>query len=128
MQEAGKTVQQLRELVALPEDLGSIPSTHTVCNSCCRGPETFFSPILAPGMHVVYSIQPACTPASQKRASDPITDGCKALCRCWELNSGPLEEQPVLLTSELSLQPTTRTGTFKSFIIDVIIDWLWPHG
>ena len=25
-------------------------------------------------------------------------------CSCWELNSGPLEEQPVLLTSEPSLQ------------------------
>jgi hypothetical protein len=24
---------------------------------------------------------------------------------CWELNSGPLEEQSVLLTSEPSLQP-----------------------
>jgi hypothetical protein len=26
-------------------------------------------------------------------------------CGCWELNSGPLEEQPVLLTTEPSLQP-----------------------
>ena len=26
-------------------------------------------------------------------------------CGCWELNSGPLEEQSVLLTAELSLQP-----------------------
>ena len=30
---------------------------------------------------------------------DPITDGC------WELNSGPLEEQSVLLIAEPSLQP-----------------------
>jgi len=29
----------------------------------------------------------------QKRASDPITDGCEPPCGCWELNSGPLEEQ-----------------------------------
>jgi hypothetical protein len=26
-------------------------------------------------------------------------------CGCWELNSGPLEEQSLLLTSEPSLQP-----------------------
>ena len=31
----------------------------------------------------------------QKRASDPIIDGCKPLCGCWGLNSGPLEEQSV---------------------------------
>jgi len=41
----------------------------------------------------------------QKRASDPITDGCEPPCGCWELNSGPLEEQSVLLTTEPSLQP-----------------------
>jgi hypothetical protein len=40
----------------------------------------------------------------QKRASDPITDGCEPPCGCWELNSGPLEEQSVLLTTEPSLQ------------------------
>jgi hypothetical protein len=37
-------------------------------------------------------------------ASDPITDGCELLYGCWELNSGPLEEQSVLLTTEPSLQ------------------------
>jgi hypothetical protein len=41
----------------------------------------------------------------QKRALDPITDGCKPPGGCWELNSGPLEEQSVLLTAEPSLQP-----------------------
>jgi hypothetical protein len=40
----------------------------------------------------------------QKRASDLITDGCEPPRGCWELNSGPLEEQSVLLTSEPSLQ------------------------
>ena len=38
-------------------------------------------------------------------ASDPITDGCEPPCGCWELNSGPMWEQSVLLTSESSLQP-----------------------
>ena len=41
-------------------------------------------------------------PAGQKRAPDPITD--EPPCGCWELNSGPLEEQAMLLTSEPSLQ------------------------
>jgi hypothetical protein len=41
----------------------------------------------------------------QKRASDPITDGCEPPCGCWELNSGPLEEQSVVFTAEPSLQP-----------------------
>jgi hypothetical protein len=44
---------------------------------------------------------------------DPITDGCELPCGCWELNSGPLEEQSVLLTSEASLQPcigSSETG------------------
>jgi hypothetical protein len=40
----------------------------------------------------------------QKRASDLITDGCKPPCGPWDLNSGPLEEQSVLLTAEPSLQ------------------------
>ena len=35
-----------------------------------------------------------------------VKDACELPCRCWELNPGPLEEQPVLLTAELSLQPS----------------------
>ena len=34
----------------------------------------------------------------------PITDGCEPPCGFWKLNSGPLEEQLVLLTAEPSLQ------------------------
>jgi hypothetical protein len=41
--------------------------------------------------------------AYQKRALNPITDGCEPPCGCWELNSRPLEEQSVLLTTEPSL-------------------------
>jgi hypothetical protein len=33
-----------------------------------------------------------------------ITDGCEPPCGRWKLNSGPLEEQSVLLTTEPSLQ------------------------
>ena len=43
--------------------------------------------------------------AHQKRASDPITDGCEPPSGYWELNSGLLEEQSGLLTTEPSLQP-----------------------
>jgi len=46
----------------------------------------------------------SCLQTHQKRASDPITDGCEPPCGCWYLNSGPLEEQSVLLTPEPSLQ------------------------
>jgi hypothetical protein len=41
----------------------------------------------------------------QKRASDLITDDCEPPCGGWDLNSGPLEEQSVLLTAEPSHQP-----------------------
>lgn len=29
----------------------------------------------------------------------------ESLCGCWDLNSSPLQEQPMLLTAEPSLQP-----------------------
>jgi len=32
-----------------------------------------------------------------------VTDSCELPCECWELNPSPLEEQPVLLTTEESL-------------------------
>ena len=47
------------------------------------------------------------TQTHQKRASDPITDGCEPPCGYWELNSGPLEEQSVLLIAEPSLLCTS---------------------
>jgi hypothetical protein len=48
----------------------------------------------------------ACIPACQKReTSDHIIDGCESLCH-RDLNSGPLEEQSMLLTTEPSRQPT----------------------
>ena len=48
----------------------------------------------------------------QKKPSNPITDGCEPSCGCWELNSRPLEEQSVLLTTKPSLQPSKN---FKGF-------------
>jgi hypothetical protein len=46
-----------------------------------------------------------CFQTHQKRASNLITGGREPPCGCWDLNSGPSEEQSVLLTAEPSLQP-----------------------
>jgi hypothetical protein len=46
----------------------------------------------------------------QNGVSDLITGGCEPPCGCWDLNSGPLKEQSVLLPAEPSHQPN------KSFI------------
>jgi hypothetical protein len=45
-----------------------------------------------------------CLQTHQKRASDLITDGCEPPCSCWDLNSGPLKEQTVFLTTKPPLQ------------------------
>jgi hypothetical protein len=34
-----------------------------------------------------------------------VIDNCELPCGCWKLTLGPLEEQPVLLTIEPSVQP-----------------------
>lgn len=44
----------------------------------------------------------------QNRELDPLELElyiCQSPCRYWELNPSPLEEQPILLTAEPSLQP-----------------------
>jgi hypothetical protein len=46
-----------------------------------------------------------CLQTHHKVASGLITDDCEPPCGCWEFNSGPVEEQSVLLTAEPSLQP-----------------------
>jgi hypothetical protein len=48
----------------------------------------------------------------QKRSWDPNTESCELPSGCWELNSGPLEEQSVLLSAESSLQPSASTLNF----------------
>ena len=53
-------------------------------------------------MHTISAYMCACRP---ERAPDLITDGCEPPYGCWELNSRPLEEQAMLLTTEPSLQP-----------------------
>lgn len=49
----------------------------------------------------------AQSPRRSEEGIDPperVMDGCQITCRCWELNMGPLEGQPVLLTVAPSLQ------------------------
>ena len=55
------------------------------------------------------NIHCCCLQTHQKRALDPFTNGCEPPCGCWELNSGHLEEQSVLLITEPSLQPQTKS-------------------
>lgn len=61
------------------------------------------------------SILSACMPIHLKRASNPIVDGCEICFCCWDLNSVPLEEMPVPLTTEPSHQnhPKVISNTFK---------------
>jgi hypothetical protein len=50
----------------------------------------------------------ACVCAYVKVSGPPwagVTDNCDPTCGCWELNQGLLEEQPMLLTTEPTLQP-----------------------
>ena len=42
----------------------------------------------------------------------------KLPCGCWELNPGPLEEQPVLLTTEPSLQPLSLVFLWYSWVCE----------
>lgn len=47
----------------------------------------------------------SCLPPCQKRVSYLDIDACNLSCDCLELNSVPLDKQPVLLSAESSLQP-----------------------
>jgi hypothetical protein len=63
----------------------------------------------------------------QKGASDLITEGCEPPCGCWDLNSGPSEEQSGLLSAEPSLQPLVvglYTSPDKLCTLEAI---LWVH-
>jgi hypothetical protein len=51
-------------------------------------------------------------PAYQNRASDYIIDGCELLYSCCELTSESLEEQPVLLMTEPSLQHHCKVSSW----------------
>lgn len=55
----------------------------------------------------------------QKRVGFPGTgtiDGCKLQYGCWKSNPGLLELQPVLATTEYSLQPLSNVLSLQSFL------------
>jgi hypothetical protein len=68
-------------------------------------------------VYYVYTILPAYTPTDQKRTPDLIIEGYEQPRDRWELNSGPLEEQPVLSTAEPSLQPICNIFYLTEIII-----------
>ena len=53
----------------------------------------------------IYTMRMFGTHEGQKSTSDPLDLQLQIIVNCWELNLDPLEEQPVLLTVEPSLQP-----------------------
>ena len=65
----------------------------------------FFCFVLKKYLFILYEYTVAVFKHTRGGHQMPIADGCEPPCGCWELNSGPLEEQSVLLTAEPSLQP-----------------------
>ena len=57
----------------------------------------------------------------QKRAADTLglglQTGCELPCWCWKLNPGPLEEQPVFLTTDLS--PALLGGFWREYTTNI---------
>jgi hypothetical protein len=45
----------------------------------------------------------ACYPEFRRGSRMELKDGCEPPCGCWELNPGPLKEEPILLTVKPSL-------------------------
>jgi hypothetical protein len=62
-------------------------------------------------------VHSSCLQTLQKRTSELATGGCEPPCGCWDLNSGSLEEQSVLLTTKPSLQPSCFFSTSFYFYL-----------
>jgi hypothetical protein len=56
-----------------------------------------------------------------------ITDGRVLPCGCWDLNSGPSEEQSVLLTAEPSLRPPVFVSGFFFFCLFLVFLFLFSE-
>ena len=68
---------------------------------------------------------------------DPFTDSCEPPCGCWELNSGPLEEQLVVTqvkeyfshrTSELPRESEVGWPEVKAALFQFLLCGLPPDG
>jgi hypothetical protein len=55
--------------------------------------ERFFLRFVCLFVYVIYVSTLLLSTDTPEEGIDPITDGCEPPCGCWELNSGPLEEQ-----------------------------------
>jgi hypothetical protein len=71
----------------------------------------FFKDLLIYYMYVHCS----CLQTLQKRESDLVTDGCELPCGCWDLNSGPSEEQSGALT-HLAISPAPPSKSYKTVL------------
>ena len=68
----------------------------SVCVCRCVGVSACVGGCVSLRVHVgVCVCMYACT-AGQKRAPDLFIDGCEPPCGCRELNTGPLEDEPML--------------------------------
>jgi hypothetical protein len=47
-----------------------------------------------------------------------VAESCELPYGCWELNPGSLGEQPVLLTTEISLQPCPRSSMLPCLFLE----------
>lgn len=69
----------------------------------------------------------AVTMGTRRGASDPpgigVTEVCELLC--WEPNLSPLQEQSVLLTTELYLRPCLFVGCVCVYVYVSVIVYMW---
>ena len=56
-----------------------------------------------------------------KEGTRSYYDGFEPPCGCWELYSGPMEEHPVLLTNEPSLQPLNMCLSFIFYNVSICV-------
>lgn len=75
----------------------------------------FFPIVLIYVYFICMGVLPACMSVHHmhtvsteaiKSSQAGVTDGREPLCGCWESNPVPLEDQPGLLVTEPSLQPS----------------------
>jgi hypothetical protein len=83
----------------------SCPHSSTENSMCCGASKVTKAFLFIYLLIYLSYLHCSCLQTLQKRESDLITVGCGPPCGCWDLNSGPVEEQSVVLTSEPSLQP-----------------------
>jgi hypothetical protein len=56
-------------------------------------------------MHITFPQHPQRPEKYDGSLGTGVIEGCESLCGDWELNLGPLQVQPVLLTTEPSFLP-----------------------